>query len=72
MPPDADRVDIDEWERKTGRILTEEDTDEVARMATWCFVRPDSKQSRHVAHGQVKWDDLQYDQCKSPQTTIWT
>ena len=39
IPPDADRVEIDEWERKMGRVLTEEDTDEVARMATWCFVR---------------------------------
>ena len=39
-PPEEERMDIDDWEKKAGRVLTEEDVDEVARMVTWCFVTP--------------------------------
>jgi hypothetical protein len=48
-PDPADRIEIDDWEKQTRRKLEAEDVDEVARLATWCF---------------VKWDDLQHDQCE--------
>lgn len=38
-PPLSQRIDVDEWERKRGRVLTQDDTDEVARLVSWCFVR---------------------------------
>lgn len=37
-PPGSRRMEIEEWERKSNKILTEEDTDEVADLVTWCFV----------------------------------
>ena len=50
LEPDAeDRIEIDEWEKLNKRSLDEEDVEEVAKLASWCF---------------VKWDDLQYDQCE--------
>lgn len=45
-----EKVSIDEWERLAGRQLEPDDTDMIAGMVTWLF---------------AKWDDLQYDQCKS-------
>ncbi|WWD18597.1 hypothetical protein CI109_103050 [Kwoniella shandongensis] len=47
QPPQDMRVEIDEWERRTGRELQEGDVDELAGLVSWCF---------------VKWDDLQYEQ----------
>jgi hypothetical protein len=38
-PPANQRMEIEEWERKTGRVLTGDDSDEVAGLVTWCFVR---------------------------------
>lgn len=62
-PPDGDRVPIDDWEISTGRTLTDKDIEEVAGLVSWCYVR-----FRFVGNTQanekVKWDDLQYDQCK--------
>lgn len=40
-PPTSQRIDIDEWQRRAGRTLMEEDAEEVARLVTWCFVRQD-------------------------------
>jgi hypothetical protein len=37
-PPKDDQVDIDVWEERTGRVLDENDVDEVAKLVTWCFV----------------------------------
>ena len=48
-PPADSQVDIDDWEEETGRHLTPDDVDQVARLVTWCY---------------VKWDDLQYEQCE--------
>ena len=39
-PPDRDCVDIDTWERVTGRTLTEDDVERVAPLVSWCFVSP--------------------------------
>jgi hypothetical protein len=49
-PPQAKQFPIDDWEEETGHVFDEDDVEEVAKMVTWYF---------------VKWDDLQYDQCKS-------
>lgn len=54
-PPQDMQVNIDEWERMTDRDLGPEDTDQVAKLVTWCY---------------VKWDDLQYDQCKLSSTEL--
>ena len=37
-PEDKNMIEVDEWERKTMRELTEDDADEVAPFVTWCFV----------------------------------
>lgn len=37
-PPAEEKIDIDEWEKKAGRILTEDDVEEVAPLVTWCYV----------------------------------
>jgi hypothetical protein len=37
-PPREDQMSIDEWEKNAGRILEEEDVEEVAKMVVWCFV----------------------------------
>jgi hypothetical protein len=51
IEPYSDKqMHIDDWEETTGRALGEDDVDEVAKLVTWYY---------------VKWDDLQYDQCKS-------
>jgi hypothetical protein len=39
-PPADQMMSIGEWEEAAGRVLTEEDADEVASKITWCFVRP--------------------------------
>lgn len=52
-PPYDQRVGIDDWEEQAGVQLGEGDVDHVAKMVTWCY---------------VKWDDLQYDQCKPTLT----
>ena len=54
-PPASDQMEIDEWERQTGRVLTEEDVDEVAGLVTWCFVSATAKLSRllTVVAGQM-------------------
>jgi hypothetical protein len=52
IEPSADqRVSIDDWEERASIALDESDVNHVAKMVTWCY---------------VKWDDLQYDQCKQP------
>lgn len=48
-PPSDAQMEIDDWEEETGRDLGPDDVDRVARLVTWCY---------------VKWDDLQYEQCK--------
>ncbi|KAK8858701.1 hypothetical protein IAR55_002930 [Kwoniella newhampshirensis] len=47
QPPPEMRMEIDEWERRSGRELQGNDVDEIAGLVSWCL---------------VKWDDLQYDQ----------
>ncbi|WVN90608.1 uncharacterized protein L203_105849 [Cryptococcus depauperatus CBS 7841] len=46
-PPENSLVEIEEWERMTGRKLRDSDADEVAGLVAWCY---------------IKWEDLQYDQ----------
>ncbi|KAL7423006.1 hypothetical protein Q5752_002304 [Cryptotrichosporon argae] len=46
-PPIDQQMNIDDWERQSGRKLDEDDADEIAGLVAWCY---------------VKWDDLQYDQ----------
>lgn len=43
QPPQADKIEIDRWEERTGRTLTSEDVDEVARLVTWCYVSRTSR-----------------------------
>jgi hypothetical protein len=66
-PPSTDRMDIDVWEESTGKTLTERDIDMVAPLVTWCLVSQVMKPTELAADGlvKVKWDDLQYDQCRS-------
>ncbi len=49
-PPWEERIEIDEWERRAGRILTEGDTDEIASMVTWCFVSKLLRSVRVIAN----------------------
>jgi len=63
-PSDKDRVPIDDWEIRTGRTLTDEDIEEVAGLVSWCYVSSTHFRRCIGADGKVKWDDLQYDQCK--------
>lgn len=37
-PSDDRKIEIDDWEKKAGRILTEDDTEEVGKMVSWCYV----------------------------------
>jgi hypothetical protein len=53
-PRSDEQMNIDDWEEETGRELNENDADEVAKLVTWYY---------------VKWDDLQYDQCKSASSS---
>ena len=66
-PPSTDRMDIDVWEESTGKILSERDIDTVAPLVTWCLVSQIKRSTELAADGlvKVKWDDLQYDQCRS-------
>jgi len=54
-PSAAEQMNIDDWEEAAGRELNENDVDEVAKLITWYY---------------VKWDDLQYDQCKSAALSL--
>lgn len=58
-PAKEDQMDIDDWEEATGKQLGPEDVDQVIKLVSWCY---------------VKWDDLQYEQCKqlydSPDTRV--
>ncbi|ORX37279.1 SNF2 family N-terminal domain-domain-containing protein [Kockovaella imperatae] len=56
-PPEEEKMEIDEWEERSGRSLQPEDADEIAGLITWCF---------------VKWDDLQYDQCELRTLTSYS
>ena len=46
-PPVEDRMEIDEWEKRAGRVLNEDDAEEIAPLVTWCFV------SDHLHHSQI-------------------
>lgn len=37
-PTSDEQMGIDDWEKQTGRILSDIDVDEVAGLVTWCFV----------------------------------
>lgn len=57
QPPEPYMVEINRWENMADRKLTADDVDEIAPQVTWFF---------------AKWQDLQYDQCRSPVVVALT